>query len=351
MTKQTPSSLLLVATIAGGVGFVAFVALMVVGGYTVSPAAFLAGLVALGVAIFLFQGFHKASPADVPNLKAADRSAMGDVTREAGSLGREPGTAGVEPGSAGMGPTGPAGTPTIDRPLGPDATGNAAGGAPRASKGGMPDPAAGGVTAKEPDQGLAAMPAESKTRDVETGNEPAATEEKTSKAGASDTGTAETERSAETVPETKAPDIDTAKTTESAEREMADAPKWSSSQLSGSEELSKRTGTWRYEGERAASTSEPKGASDGAQVEIGTEPDLLSEPREGGGDDLKRISGIGPKLESLLHGIGIFHLDQIAGWSDQQVTWVDERLEGFKGRVRRDEWVRQAGELSASDRE
>ncbi len=71
-------------------------------------------------------------------------------------------------------------------------------------------------------------------------------------------------------------------------------------------------------------------------------PELLKKARAGGPDDLKMIKGVGPKLEKLLHKLGIFHFDQVAGWRKKEVAWVDEHLEGFKGRVSRDEWVKQA---------
>ncbi len=71
-------------------------------------------------------------------------------------------------------------------------------------------------------------------------------------------------------------------------------------------------------------------------------PALLDKPRDGGADDLKRIKGVGVKLEALLHKMGVYHFDQIAKWTGAEVAWVDENLEGFKGRVTRDDWVAQA---------
>lgn len=68
----------------------------------------------------------------------------------------------------------------------------------------------------------------------------------------------------------------------------------------------------------------------------------LSAPREGKGDDLKLIEGIGPVLEELCHSLGIYHFDQIAGWGAPEVAWLDANLKGFKGRVTRDKWVAQA---------
>lgn len=79
----------------------------------------------------------------------------------------------------------------------------------------------------------------------------------------------------------------------------------------------------------------------------GTKPATLQEARDGKPDDLKQIKGVGPKLEQLLFTLGFFHFDQIAAWTDQEVAWVDQNLEGFKGRVSRDEWVSQAKILAA----
>ncbi|MEM8788306.1 MAG: NADH-quinone oxidoreductase subunit NuoE [Pseudomonadota bacterium] len=81
----------------------------------------------------------------------------------------------------------------------------------------------------------------------------------------------------------------------------------------------------------------------------GTRPARLEAPRDGRADDLKRIKGVGPKLETLLHRLGFYHFDQIAAWSAEEVAWVDDNLEGFKGRVSRDNWVAQARDL-AKDR-
>lgn len=75
-------------------------------------------------------------------------------------------------------------------------------------------------------------------------------------------------------------------------------------------------------------------------------PALLERAREGGPDDLKLIWGVGPKLEALLHSIGIFHFDQIAAWTARELAWVDSKLEGFKGRATRDNWVEQAKKLA-----
>ncbi len=71
-------------------------------------------------------------------------------------------------------------------------------------------------------------------------------------------------------------------------------------------------------------------------------PEMLKKARASGADDLKQIKGVGPKMETMLNKMGFYHFDQVSGWRAQEVKWVDENLEGFKGRVSRDEWVKQA---------
>lgn len=82
-----------------------------------------------------------------------------------------------------------------------------------------------------------------------------------------------------------------------------------------------------------------------AQVDAAA-PSTLAAAREGGPDDLTKIKGVGPKLEAMLHRMGFYHYDQIANWTEAEVAWVDDNLEGFKGRVSRDGWVAQAKELA-----
>jgi NADH-quinone oxidoreductase subunit E len=64
-------------------------------------------------------------------------------------------------------------------------------------------------------------------------------------------------------------------------------------------------------------------------------------------DDLKRISGIGPKLEQVLNAKGISGFADIAGWSEADVARFDDEL-GFGGRIKRDDWVGQAKALKGA---
>ncbi|BCH09334.1 NADH-ubiquinone dehydrogenase subunit [Mesorhizobium sp. 131-3-5] len=91
----------------------------------------------------------------------------------------------------------------------------------------------------------------------------------------------------------------------------------------------------------APATSE---AADVLLPEDFRQPKAMDKPAKP--SDLKAISGIGPKLEKVLNGLGIWTYAQIAAWSPQEIAWVDDYL-SFNGRIGRDEWTAQAAVLAA----
>lgn len=92
-----------------------------------------------------------------------------------------------------------------------------------------------------------------------------------------------------------------------------------------------------------------KAESGTATAGKGKKPRTMSAPRKSGADDLKLIKGIGPKLETMVNSMGFFHFDQIAKWGQDELAWVDQNLEGFKGRASRDNWVDQAQKLARGE--
>lgn len=68
-----------------------------------------------------------------------------------------------------------------------------------------------------------------------------------------------------------------------------------------------------------------------------------------GGDDLTRIKGVGPKLAATLKALGVASLADIAAWSDADIDRIDGQLGRFEGRIRRDDWVKQAKLLESGD--
>jgi predicted flap endonuclease-1-like 5' DNA nuclease len=94
-----------------------------------------------------------------------------------------------------------------------------------------------------------------------------------------------------------------------------------------------------------ADAAEPIATVEAAAEAVDARPQGLEGPRGGAADDLRLISGVGPKIEGILNGLGIFHFDQIAAWTDREVAWVDDHLR-FSGRIARDNWIAQAATLA-----
>lgn len=210
MSRHTQGSLTIVGALAAGIFLVAFVALMVLGDYGVSPAAFLAILIALLAAIVLYLGFGGSIRPDLPAPTAR-----------------------------------PASAPVSE------------------------------ATSSAPASAPAAKPAATPAKAAEPAPEPAS-----------------------------APSADPA-------------------------------------GEDFDGDGVVEGTNEG------TRPAGLDAPRDGKADDLKQIKGIGPKLEKLCNSLGFWHFDQIASWTPDEVAWVDANLQGFKGRVSRDNWIQQAKVLAS----
>ncbi|WP_457582876.1 NADH:ubiquinone oxidoreductase [Ensifer canadensis] len=97
-------------------------------------------------------------------------------------------------------------------------------------------------------------------------------------------------------------------------------------------------------GAKKSAASKPKAEKKSAET---TKATAAPKPRARAADDLKRISGVGPKLEQVLNGKGIRRFADIAAWSDADVARFDDEL-GFGGRILRDDWVKQAKALKGA---
>lgn len=132
------------------------------------------------------------------------------------------------------------------------------------------------------------------------------------------------------------------------------APKVSPSQpLVGQAELAAQKGDSKHQSEpakkapkAAPAKSAPAAVQEApkakrAAVAADGKPELMDGPGPEGADDLKLISGVGPKLEQTLNELGIWHFSQVAAWRKKEIAWVDARVR-FKGRIERDNWMSQA---------
>ena len=61
-------------------------------------------------------------------------------------------------------------------------------------------------------------------------------------------------------------------------------------------------------------------------------------------DDLTRISGVGPVIVGKLEALGITTFQQVADFTADDIARIDGEL-NFKGRIERDEWIKQAKEF------
>lgn len=90
------------------------------------------------------------------------------------------------------------------------------------------------------------------------------------------------------------------------------------------------------------------GLASGPAARCTTQPrHALSPPRQydhspDSVDDLKRIRGIGPAMEQLLNSLGVYQISQVASWTDTDIDFFDQKLEHFRGRIRREGWVESA---------
>ena len=69
----------------------------------------------------------------------------------------------------------------------------------------------------------------------------------------------------------------------------------------------------------------------------------IDAPR-GEADDLKRITGIAPKIELKLNDVGVFHFWQIADLDAEHMAALDRKLK-LKGQIDKEGWVAQAKKL------
>ncbi len=70
------------------------------------------------------------------------------------------------------------------------------------------------------------------------------------------------------------------------------------------------------------------------------------DPTKDTADDLKKVKGIGPKMEKTLNEIGIFTFAQLSRMTEKEYDLLDSITEAFPGRAQRDDWAGQAKRLN-----
>lgn len=105
--------------------------------------------------------------------------------------------------------------------------------------------------------------------------------------------------------------------------------------LAGELELAKRKDDWKYQPNRERENNPESQTRQEA-------PSCLDDSIGRIANNLKKIKGVGSKLEKLCNSMGFYHFSQIAAWTAQDVAWANYNLVGFKGWVTLDNWADQA---------
>jgi len=95
---------------------------------------------------------------------------------------------------------------------------------------------------------------------------------------------------------------------------------------------------------KAKTAKAPKAAAAPVEVAPATPATsfLLDAPRGGKADPLIELKGVGEKLATALNDFGIFHFDQIAALTPDQIEWLDENQKGFRMVLGRYDLIEQA---------
>lgn len=101
----------------------------------------------------------------------------------------------------------------------------------------------------------------------------------------------------------------------------------------------------------ASEDASPTGAEEFRDPAPGAHDGVQAEPARTGTDDLKAIKGVGPAIEKILKGLGIFTYRQIADLSEAEIDRVAGELRGFRSRIYREDWIGQARTLDDARRE
>jgi large subunit ribosomal protein L21 len=96
---------------------------------------------------------------------------------------------------------------------------------------------------------------------------------------------------------------------------------------------------------KAAKPAKAEAAPAKEEAPKAAKPAAKKKAAKGDGDDLSKISGVGPVIVGKLNDAGITTFAQIAAWTDADVEAIEEKL-SFKGRVGREDWIAQAKDLA-----
>lgn len=157
------------------------------------------------------------------------------------------------------------------------------------------------------------------------------------------------------VPEVKTAEAKTAKAnapqktaaTKKAAAPKSATPKAAAKPVAGKAKAEKAPKAKAEKVEKAKAEKAPKSKVEKAKAQAA--PKAKAAPTASIPDNLELIKGLGPKVSTLLKGLGITSFAQVAGWTAADVAEIDPKLGAFAGRITRDNWIDQAQLLSVGD--
>ncbi len=120
---------------------------------------------------------------------------------------------------------------------------------------------------------------------------------------------------------------------------------WTGTKTDKGDYVQNRSGQAEMKRRVVEGDAEEKAAAKAASAEGGatSKPgNLLTEARGGEGDDLTKLTGVGPAMEKKLHEVGVFHFDQITAWDEAETAYMEDQI-GARGKIAG--WAAEAKDL------
>ncbi|MFW6413478.1 MAG: 50S ribosomal protein L21, partial [Oceanicaulis sp.] len=83
-----------------------------------------------------------------------------------------------------------------------------------------------------------------------------------------------------------------------------------------------------------------------AKAETKSEAKAAPAATASGGDDLTRLTGVGPAFATKLNEAGVTSFAQIAAWDEAEIERLDGEISGLKAKAEKGEWVAEAKQFA-----
>ena len=133
---------------------------------------------------------------------------------------------------------------------------------------------------------------------------------------------------------------------------QADADAKAAKEAKAAEEKAEKEAAAKKKAEKKPASKEVKKKEELKRVQERSETidfSILGTAKASDKDDLQVMKGIGPFIEEKLNALGIYTYLQVSKMTSKLETDVNEAIEFFPGRVKRDQWVNQAKILLGED--